>query len=384
MADIGRHIWLVARVHAPDEGGVQTYVGEIAHAYAALGWRVTLFAKSSAGPRRITSHGIDLIDVGPASRMRVYLRLFRAMFAAWCRGERPHAIHACTWRAALPALLFPRPLVVTIHGREVGRPGGGAFALMRLVLRRARHIVAVSTVTHKLLVHRLPHLASRCVTAWNGVRMPVERPATPFQRNDGPAQLLTVCRLVARKNIPAAIDAAAACLRTDASLRYTIIGRGVDGIRVQQTARRHGLDDAIILAGYVSDAELAQQYRAADIFLHPQIALEDGAEVEGFGLSVADAMAQGLACIVGQDGGPAELVQDGITGLVVNGRDPGAIRAAIALLVRDPALCRRLGDQARLWAAANLSWDRHCALSLGGLPGVPTHAFDPVAIAQGG
>ena len=146
MADADRHLWLVARVHAPDEGGVQTYVAETARAYAALGWRVTLFAKSSAGPRRVSSDGVELIDVGPASRMQVYGRLFRAMAGAWLRGERPQAIHACTWRAALPAFFFPRPLIVTIHGREVGRPGGGAFALLRLVLRRARRIVAVSAV----------------------------------------------------------------------------------------------------------------------------------------------------------------------------------------------------------------------------------------------
>ena len=161
---------------------------------------------------------------------------------------------------------------------------------------------------------------------------------------------------------------AAACLREEASLHYTIVGRGVDGIRIQQTVRRHQLEDHVRLAGYVSDAELAAQYRDADIFLHPQIALEDGAEVEGFGLSVADAMAQGLACIVGVDGGPAELVRDGVTGLVVDGNSPSALRAALALLARDPALCRRLGDQARIWAANNLSWERHCRLVLHELP----------------
>ena len=190
MADADRRLWLVARVHAPDEGGVQTYVAETARAYAALGWRVTLFAKSSAGPRRVSSDGVELIDVGPASRLRVYGRLFRAMAGAWLRGERPKAIHACTWRAALPALAFPRPLIVTIHGREVGRPAGGAFALLRLVLRRARRIVAVSAVTRDLLVQRLPDFAARTIVAWNGVRMPADRPATAFQYGDAPAQIL--------------------------------------------------------------------------------------------------------------------------------------------------------------------------------------------------
>lgn len=359
-------IWLVARVFAPDEGGVQTYAREVARAYAAQGRRVTIFAKSSAGPRREQLDGIDLIDVGAASMMAVYWRLFRAMLTAWGKGNRPALIHACTWRAALPALLFPRPLVVTIHGREVGRPRGPALMLLRLTLKRARRIVAVSDVTRSLLLVRLPHLAASTVTAWNGVVMPFERHPTRFAQGDGPAQLLTVCRLVARKNVAAAVRAVAGCMQAGAHLRHVIIGRGVDSVRVRETIRHCGLDNSVTMAGYVPAGELAAAYAGADIFLHPQIALEDGAEVEGFGLSIADAMAQGLVCIVGRDGGPAEFVQDGVTGFVVDGQSVDAIRAAIDLLVSDPALCRRIGERARVWASDNLSWDRHCRLCLGG------------------
>lgn len=359
------HIWLVARVYEPDEGGVQTYAREVASAYAAQGRRVTIFAKSSAGPRHEQQDGMELIDVGAASMMAVYWRLFRAMLGAWTGGNRPALIHACTWRAALPALLFPRPLVVTIHGREVGRPRGVALMLLRLTLKRARRIVAVSDVARSLLLDRLPHLAARTVTAWNGVRVPAERAPTRFARGDGPAQLLTVCRLVARKNVASAVRAIAGCVQAGAHLRHVIIGRGIDSVRVRETIRHCGLDNSVTMAGYVAEEELRAAYAGADIFLHPQIALEDGAEVEGFGLSIADAMAQGLVCIVGKDGGPAEFVKDGVTGFVVDGQSIDAIRTAIDLLVSDPALCRRIGDRARGWATDNLSWDRHCRLCLG-------------------
>jgi glycosyltransferase involved in cell wall biosynthesis len=358
-------IWLVARVFAPDEGGVQTYARQVANAYAAQGRRVTIFAKSSAGPRHEQQDGMELIDVGAASMMAVYWRLFRAMLGAWAGGNRPALIHACTWRAALPALLFPRPLVVTIHGREVGRPRGPALMLLRLTLKRARRIVAVSDVTRKLLLDRLPHLAARTVTAWNGVRVPADRAPTRFAQGDGPAQLLTACRLVARKNVAAAVRAIAGCVQAGAHLRHVIIGRGIDSVRVRETIRHCGLDNSVIMAGYVPEVDLRAAYAGADIFLHPQIALEDGAEVEGFGLSVADAMAQGLVCIVGKDGGPAEFVRDGVTGFVVDGQSIDAIRTAIDLLISDPALCRRIGDRARIWSADNLSWDRHCRLCLG-------------------
>lgn len=362
MAEQQRALWLVARVHAPDEGGVQTYVSEVASAYAAMGWRVTLFAKSSAGPRRVQADGVHLIDVGPASMLIVYLRLFRAMAAVWWRGERPALIHACTWRAALPALAFGGRLVVTVHGREVGRPKGLAFLLLRLVLSRTERIVAVSDSTKTLLTGRLPGLAARCVTAWNGVRIPQ---GSAHRNGAEPAALLTVCRLVPRKNVPAAVAAVAAAVRQGSDLRYAIVGRGVDLVRVRERVRSYGLEEVVRTPGFVSEQELERHYAEADIFLHPQIALEDGAEMEGFGLSVADAMAHGLACIVGRDGGPAELVRDGVTGLVVDGHRLDEMQAAIELLARDPALRRRLGDQARRWAAETLSWDRHCRLCLG-------------------
>lgn len=355
-------IWVVARVHAPDEGGVQTYVSQVARAYARSGWKVTVFAKSSIGPRRLSEDGITLIDVGPAAQLVVYVRLAMAMLRVWLGGERPSAIHACTWRAAIPALLFPRPLLVTVHGREVGRPSRGAFRLMSAVLSRTTRILAVSDATRRLLLDRAPDLAARCVTVWNGVVLPCEERSEPTNLRP---RVITVCRMVPRKNVPTAVRAAAACRNEGVALDYAVIGRGPDEAAIRAVLEpTQGELGATVMTGYIDDAELAERHRTADIFLHPQIALEDGAEMEGFGISVADAMAHGIACIVGQDGGPGELVRDGLSGLVVDGRDPGAIRAALALLARDPAYRVRLAENGRRFARENFCWDRHCRLAL--------------------
>ncbi|WP_159981956.1 MULTISPECIES: glycosyltransferase family 4 protein [unclassified Novosphingobium] len=366
MSERRSRIWVVARVHGPDEGGVQTYVAQVAQGYARAGREVTVFAKSSVGPRRVVDGHVTLIDVGPASQLRVYARLAGAMARAWAGGERPEAIHACTWRAAIPALPFRRPLIVTVHGREIGRPGGVAFRLMSGVLSRAARVVAVSDATRTLTLSRLPALADRCVAAWNGVVVPPQRPET----GNAVPRIITVCRLVARKNVAAAVRAVSDCRAGGIAIAYAVIGRGED-----EPAVREAVADGAVIAGpgglamtgYVSDEELAQRYCTADIFLHPQIALEGGAEMEGFGLSVADAMAQGIPCIVGRDGGPGELVRDGVDGLVVDGRTPAEIRAAVALLARDPVYRRKLGENARAFAVQNFCWDRHCRLAVAGV-----------------
>ncbi len=356
-----RRLWVVSRVFPPDEGGVQTYARAVADGYAALGRRVTVFTKSSAGPARTEAGSVTVIDVGPGSMAAVYLRLFGAMRACRRAGERPAVIHACTWRAALPALPFAGELVVTVHGREIGRPGGVAFRLMRRVLGRAARVVAVSGTTRALLLGRMPELDDRSVVAWNGAAEPGDAPP---RSGGGPAGLLTVCRLVARKNVRGAVDAVAG-LR-DADFAYRIAGRGPEEAAVRAAIERHGLGDRVAALGYVDDAALAGLYRTADVFLHPQVSLEDGGEIEGFGISVADAMAHGIACIVGRDGGPAELVEDGVTGFVVDGRSTAAIAEAVERLVRSPELRAAMGARARAWARANLSWERHCRIALAG------------------
>jgi len=361
-------LWVVSRVFPPDEGGVQTYAQSLAQAYAAQGHAVRVFTKTSIGPRRLKQDGIDILDVRPGPKWRVYLRLFAALWqarrTARAEGRSPTAIHACTWRAAIvPALLGLAPLTVTVHGREIGRPSGFSGYLLHRVLQRADRIVAVSGWTRAHLIERFPDLAARTVVAWNGLSSFAQLP----QPQD-PASLptvLTVCRHVPRKNLLAALEAVALCLRRGARFRYRIGGRGPETERLRTRIEALGIGEHVDLLGFVPDERMAGLYGSADVFLHPQIELEDGAEMEGFGIAIADAMAFGTPCIVGRHGGPAELVEDGVTGRVVDGQDVEAIAQALSQLLADDAARIRMGEAARDWANRSFGWDRHARLSLG-------------------
>ena len=356
----------------------------MAAAYAELGWAVSLFVRSTAGPRRTRWNRHLLVDVGPGHALLIQVRLLCALFGAWFRGPLPAAIHACTWRAAICALPFAVPLVVTIHGREVARAEGFRFRLMRFVLERTSRIVAVSEITRALLLQRLPHLADRCVVAPGGISpaRPADRHAI-LSRGTGPARILTVGRLLPRKNIASALFAVRSALKAGHDLSYRIAGDGPDRIRLQELIDDLGLGEHVELLGHVDDSELARLQAEADIFLHPQITLEQGADIEGFGIGVADAMAHGLLCIVGREGSPAELVRDGETGFVVDGRSKDAIARALVAALRHPALRTAMGLRARQWASLNLSWRRHgqiCLNELHALP-APAVAQPPIRIA---
>lgn len=369
-------LWLISRVFPPDEGGVQTYAQAIARNYAELGWRVRVFTKTSLGPRRVRDGALDITDVGDDSKLRVYIKLAIALARARRQAARdqrlPTALHACTWRAAIvPVLLGFKPLTITVHGREIGRPSGLDAWLMRRVLGAAQRVVAVSKWTQRHLLARLPELAPRCVVAWNGLS-DFAAAVPEISRTDSDEPLVfSVCRLVPRKNLRAALAAAAICAQRGYRFRYWIAGRGPEMAALQADVAALGLSAHVRLLGYVSDEELAQLHGRADVFLHPQIELEDGAEMEGFGITIADAMACATPCIVGAHGGPAELVAHGRTGHVVDGNDIEAIADALAEVLQDVPLRQRLGRAARDWTRQNLCWRRHC-IDAAGTPGAAT------------
>ena len=78
--------------------------------------------------------------------------------------------------------------------------------------------------------------------------------------------------------------------------------------------------------------------------------INHGLSVEGFGLVYLEAAAHGLPVVAHAVGGVGEAVIDGTTGLLVPPDQPTALTAALARLIDDAALRRRLGDAGRTWS----------------------------------
>lgn len=122
--------------------------------------------------------------------------------------------------------------------------------------------------------------------------------------------------------------------------RFRIVGHGSE----DQWLREH-LPRAEF-TGVLRGEALAQAYADMDVFVFPS-------HTETFGNVVLEALASGVPAVVTPDGGPRSLVQDGRTGFIVP--DQG-FPAAVARLLRDPALRAQMGRGAREYALA-ASWD---------------------------
>lgn len=128
--------------------------------------------------------------------------------------------------------------------------------------------------------------------------------------------------------------------------RVVIVGDGPS--RAEDAARLSAAGVDAVFVGAREGDDLARTYAALDVFVHTGTR-------ETFGQTVQEAAASGLAVVAPGCGGPLDLVEPGRTGLLFDPARPGALRAAVAELVADPARRQVLGAAARA-AVEPRSW----------------------------
>jgi phosphatidylinositol alpha-1,6-mannosyltransferase len=173
---------------------------------------------------------------------------------------------------------------------------------------------------------------------------------------DADCVLLTVGRLQRRKGHDKTI-AALATLRTEfPGLRYLIAGDGKERGRLETLASDLGVKEHVVFLGPVADEELPNLYAACDVFVMP--ARQDGSDVEGFGIVYLEAASVGRPTIGGRSGGVGEAIEDGTTGLLVNGDDVEELAGAIRRLAASRELRRQMGEAGRRRVLSDFQWPR--------------------------
>jgi glycosyltransferase involved in cell wall biosynthesis len=252
------------------------------------------------------------------------LPLFLLSFARSARRAARGAdvVHAHWLPSGLVALATGRPFVVQLWGSdaELARRVPWAF---RPVVRRARAVIAPS---RSLLDAARALGAARPQLIPSGIHVP-EHVAHP----DEPPHALYVGRLASEKGVEELAEATR-------GLALVVVGDG---------PLRHLLPQAV---GFVSPERVGSYFEKAAVVVIPS-------RREGFGVTCAEAMAHGRPVVATAVGGLLDLVEDGVTGLLVPPGDPVALRAALERLLGDPALRERLGAAARRRARRRLDWE---------------------------
>lgn len=141
----------------------------------------------------------------------------------------------------------------------------------------------------------------------------------------------------------------------DASLH--LAGDGPQRAYLVEQARRLGIADRVVFHGYLDHDRLIELYRDCDVFAMGSIEMTNFGRQDVIPNVIAEAMAIGLPIVSTCMGGISELLEDGVSGIMVPQRDPVALGDALARVANDPELAKEL-RAAGLARVADI-WDRN-------------------------
>ena len=189
----------------------------------------------------------------------------------------------------------------------------------------------------------------------HGVELP---PSAPPSRRDPPV-VLAVGRLVEKKGYPTLLQAAALLRDEGHSFELRIAGDGPEWAPLQRQVTTLELGDLVRFIGPLTTEELEREYAAASVFALPCQTMSDGNR-DGIPNTLLEAMARSLPVVSTTLASVTEAVDHDQHGLLVAQRDAPALAQAIARLLTDPELRRRLGEAARARVAERFD-RRDCA-----------------------
>jgi L-malate glycosyltransferase len=312
-----------------------------------------------AGAPRLFFHPVVINDYGlfkypdytlPLSVKMAEVSLEHGLDVLHVHYAVPHATAAILARSMLPAPRRPR-VVTTLHGTDttlLGRdPGYGPAITHALGMSDAVTTVSayLERETRELLAVDRP---IDVIPNFFEPRQP-RRPRAQVREELGvgdEALILHSSNLRPLKRIDLLLESVAR-IRPRDSFKLVILA-GADFSPFAADVRRLGLSDRVIVREQVSEIE--DYLQAADIGLFTS-------DMESFCLSILEAMCFGCPSVATAVGGVPEVVESGVSGLLVPPGDAEALARGLERLIADPGLRGRLGAEARLRASSLFSAD---------------------------
>lgn len=341
----------------PAVGGIQRLLGAVTE-HLSDEWDVTVVAPADSGgqtPRAAARARVMRTRASWGGCGSALVLAEMALIAATRRAELLVAGHV----TCLPVAIAARPggpIALWVYGSELWSPAG------RTVLRRC-----APRVTRVLAISRFTaEQAARGGIARTRIRLcpPGIEPlgAHPDRVDvsalaalglvDGNGRvrpyIVTVARLVnPHKGHELLLQTWPAVHARHPGARCVIVGSGPLRERFARVSRAAGGDDSVVWAGGLDEPLKQLVLLHARALVMASTVEPAAAEFEGFGLTYLEAAQLGRPSIAANVAGPAEVVQDGVTGLLVEPGDAISLLEAADRLLGDPGLASRLGREAR-------------------------------------
>lgn len=323
-----------------EEAGRTFYVQES----GAAVWLRDHFATLFSRPAHWLRGFLYAIRLGGADLSRIARNLFyfaEAVTAGrWMlkNGVSHFHSHYSTTVGLLITRVFPLTMSMTVHGSgEFVDPIG--FYLPQKIAASS-FACAISCYGRSQMQQLVPYaLWNRFEVTPLGIDLS-EYGAAPFRMNPDPFEISSVGRLTAAKAHHVLLNSLHQLVSEGRNVRLRLVGDGPERASIEQRVDELGLRNHVILEGVKDQTEVRRLYERADCF-----ALSSSSE--GVPVALMEAMAMGIPSVATRITGVPELIRDGIDGLLVTTSDADELTAALARLMDDPALRRRLSESGR-------------------------------------
>ncbi|PWB54265.1 MAG: hypothetical protein C3F06_05225 [Candidatus Methanoperedenaceae archaeon] len=215
---------------------------------------------------------------------------------------------------------------------------------LRDVMENARSVVTISDYNMNHLRDKIG-IKNRIEVIRCGIDIDRFSPLRKSMINDG-IKLLTVTRLVEKKGLEYLIRAIPTVIKEIPDCDLIIVGSGPLNDHLHHLVHDLELEGHIQFKGDQSDFELMHYYENAEMFILPCIIAENG-DRDGIPVAIMEAMAMELPVISTIVSGIPELVEDGISGILVSQKDEAAIADAVIKLHKDRNLRVEMGEKGR-------------------------------------
>ncbi len=261
--------------------------------------------------------------------------------------------HYATTVAVIAARVFPFELSASVHG-------SAEFIEPRA--QRLREKIAACTFVRAISMYgRSQLMLASPPEDWDKltvVRLGVDPGAFPPVRRrrerGGAFEVVTIGQLQPAKGFHVLIDALALLVADGHDIALTIVGDGAERASLQNRAVHRGVAHRVRFTGTLNQNEVRSALAESDAFALPSFA-------EGIPVVLMEAMASGLPCVASRITGIPELIEDGVSGLLVTPSDEVDLARGLAALDDDDELRTRLGTTARACVSREYNLARNTA-----------------------
>jgi glycosyltransferase involved in cell wall biosynthesis len=345
-------------------GGTETQAVELARRIPMAGYDVTLGCLRAQGPllARLQGTAVVVREFHPRGGIDTAAGIYQLLRLSWfLMREKFDIVHTHDlWSnllgvpaarlAGVPAIVSSRRDLAHVEWYQ-----GKRRVWLRRIQNLSGAVLANATPIRDALIAEDGFVPEKLRVIHNGVD--IEKFHTGGDSRDhlfpevGDGKLIVLVGNMHSdvKGHPWLIASAPTVVREFPSTRFVLVGDGEQRARFVQQVAGLGLEQNFLFLG--RRADIPEILACCDIAVLPSRA-------EGLPNAVLEYMAAGLPTIVSRVGGNAELIEDGVTGLLVPPEDSAALSAGLLKLLRDPGLARQMAQSGHEFTIRNFSFER--------------------------